>query len=204
MRRILAIAALLPFAPPSPALSGGGVGDAEAIAVANRDAKVSKSAASTRPSPRASKIDDGNWEVSYFAGGERVGAGVVDPTAARSASRGPATRSPGRWLADTPAPLATSSTRPMSSCPSVALFLPRPDRLAPALAGRQPRPGRPARLRSLELLLQQGRNRGVGPDRFYPCSSTCSPAGCGSGCAGGARASGRSGRRPGWSSPRCS
>ena len=47
------------------------------------------------------------------------GAGRRRPaTAARCASRGPATRSPGRWRAATRAPSATSSTRPTSSCRS--------------------------------------------------------------------------------------
>ena len=62
---------------------------------------------------------DGNWEVAYFADDEEVALVIVDPhDAARCASRGPATRSPGRWPAATRAPSATSSTRPTSSCRS--------------------------------------------------------------------------------------
>ena len=144
---------------------------------------------------------DGNWEVAYFARRRRGRAGHRRPAARGGcASRGPATRSPGRWPAATPAPSATSSTPPTSSCPSA-----RSSSSACSTGGAR---WRAANLDLLVLL-------GFGVSHFFfnraeigvsvPLAVPGAPlplrrARSGSACAVAARASGRSGRRPGCSS----
>jgi hypothetical protein len=79
--RLFVIAVLLLVCLPTHALAAAGkVGDTEATAAANRDPKVIEE---RREHPgltsTASKNDDGNWEVSYFAEGDRVAVAIVDP-----------------------------------------------------------------------------------------------------------------------------
>ena len=126
-----------------------------------------------------------HWEVGYFADGEEVALVSSTRTAAKSPSRGPATRSPGRWRAATPAPSATSSTRPTSSCRSARSSCSASSTGA-AGARRQPRP---------LVLLGFGVshfffNRGESASRCRSsirCCSTCSAAASGSGSAVAAR-----------------
>ncbi|MGB7589475.1 MAG: hypothetical protein WBM00_12295 [Solirubrobacterales bacterium] len=54
------------------------VSEAEAVRVANRDAKVVEERAKNPPLTRSAGLVDGNWEVGYFAGGTEVALVVVD------------------------------------------------------------------------------------------------------------------------------
>ena len=92
--------------------------------------------------------------------------------------------------------LRPQAQRPLR-LPAALRALPgRAGRLAAPLAGRHPRPARPARLRRLPLLLQPGRDRRLGAAQ-YPLLLYLLGRALWIGCAVAARASGRSGRRPG-------
>jgi hypothetical protein len=75
----LALALLLTL-PASALAASGGITATEAIARADRDQKVVEERRE-HPAmiPSASKNDDGDWEVGYFAEGERVAVAIVDP-----------------------------------------------------------------------------------------------------------------------------
>jgi hypothetical protein len=55
------------------------VGEAEAVRVANRDAKVIAERAENGGLTHTASIVDGHWEVGYFAGGNEVALVLVDP-----------------------------------------------------------------------------------------------------------------------------
>ena len=93
--------------------------------------------------------------------GKQVATVIVDRGSGEVRRNGPGTRWPGRWRGD------TRGLRPQAQralcLPAALRDLPaRPGRLAAQAAGGQPRPGRPARLRRLPLLLQPGGDRGLG------------------------------------------
>jgi hypothetical protein len=57
----------------------GGISEAKATAVANRDPKLAKERRENGPlAPVANRVD-GNWEVAYFAAGDEVALVIVDP-----------------------------------------------------------------------------------------------------------------------------
>jgi Glycosyltransferase family 87 len=80
----LALALLLALATFAAAAQGdGGQGDriteAEAIRVATADAKVTGQREENGPLASTARLDDGNWEVAYFADGKEVALVLVDP-----------------------------------------------------------------------------------------------------------------------------
>lgn len=62
-----------------PAAAEAGVGEAEAVRVADRDSKVVDQRAKNDGLAHSVEKVDGVWEVSYFAGEERVALVLVDP-----------------------------------------------------------------------------------------------------------------------------
>ena len=69
-------------------------------------------------------MNNGNWEVGYFAAEQGGGAGRRRPAHGhRSVNRGPAIRSPGRWRAATPGAFGHKLDAPYVFLPLCALFL---------------------------------------------------------------------------------
>ena len=80
MRRVAALAALLLACLPAPALAASGdISAAEASARADRDPKVVEERREHPGMTSSAAMNDGNWEVSYFAADERVALAIVDP-----------------------------------------------------------------------------------------------------------------------------
>lgn len=80
MRRALlcALAALLLW-PAAVGAEDGKIPEQEAIRVADRDAKVVEQRREHGSLTTSAALDDGNWEVAYFAGGDQVALVLVDP-----------------------------------------------------------------------------------------------------------------------------
>lgn len=78
LRAALALAAtLVALAAPAPAAAA--VDEAAAIRAADRDAKVVETRREHPGLGPSAAMVDGRWEVSYFAGGERLVLAIVDP-----------------------------------------------------------------------------------------------------------------------------
>ena len=97
---------------------GERIGAVEATGIADRDPKVVEERRENRAWPRARTWSTATGRSPTSPTARRWRWSSSTRRAARCASRGPATRWPGRWPAATRAPSATSSTRPTSSCRS--------------------------------------------------------------------------------------
>jgi hypothetical protein len=76
-RALLALAALCLLAPAT--AIGFEAGAAEAVRVADRDAKVVEEREKNGGLSHSASMVDGNWEVAYFAADEEVALAIVDP-----------------------------------------------------------------------------------------------------------------------------
>jgi hypothetical protein len=80
VRRALALAAVLLACLPAPALAAAAeISASEATDRADRDPKVVEERREHPGLSSSAAINDGDWQVSYFAAGERVALAVVDP-----------------------------------------------------------------------------------------------------------------------------
>ena len=167
---------------------------AEAIAAADRDPKVREQERKNGELAPAATLDEGNWQVAYFADGDEVALVLVDAGSGEVEESWTGYQVSWKMARGYSGAFGHKLNAPYVFLP-LCLDLPaRPGRLAAAAAGRQSRPPGPARVRRLPLLLQPGGHRPLGPARLPGARSTCSAAASGSGCGAGGRGCGRSGR----------
>ncbi len=84
MKRALALAAALLLCLPGPALGASGVLSAsEATERADRDPKIVEQRRANPELTSSAAMEDGNWEVSYYADTERVALAIVEPGSGR-------------------------------------------------------------------------------------------------------------------------
>jgi hypothetical protein len=78
-RALLAFAAALLLWPAAAAAAPERISELEAIRAADRDSKVVEERRENGTLGSSANLDDGNWEVAYFAGGDQVAQVLVDP-----------------------------------------------------------------------------------------------------------------------------
>lgn len=79
MKRLLPTLVLLLLLSPAATAKAGGVSEAQAVRVANRDPNVAKERRENGGLTHSASMVDGNWEVAYFADEKEVALAIVDP-----------------------------------------------------------------------------------------------------------------------------
>jgi hypothetical protein len=79
-RALLALAAAFLLWPAAAAAEPGRISEPEAIRAADRDPKVVEQRRENGSLSSSANLDDGSWEVAYFAGDDQVALTLVDPT----------------------------------------------------------------------------------------------------------------------------
>ncbi len=102
---------------------------------------------------------DGNWEVGWYAGGERVALVIVDPATGVVRESWTGYQVAWKMARGYPGAFGHKLNAPYVFLPLMCPLPARPDRLEAALVQRHPRPARPPRLRRLPPLLQPSGDR---------------------------------------------